>query len=68
VLFCYLLLFISIPVTGRRGPHVFETPRIPHFVESGLTDGGEVVFLTRPLFSMVFEAQQLAVGLSIAGA
>jgi hypothetical protein len=33
-------------VTGRGGPQVCETPRIPYFVHNGLTDGGEFVSLT----------------------
>jgi hypothetical protein len=38
---------ISFPVTGRGGPKVCETSRLPRFLESQLTDGGEVVSLTR---------------------
>jgi hypothetical protein len=37
----------AIPVTDRRGPQCFETSRLPHFLENRLTDGGEVVTLTR---------------------
>jgi hypothetical protein len=37
----------SIPVTGRDGPYVCETSRLPHFLDNRLTDGGEVVSLTR---------------------
>jgi hypothetical protein len=37
----------SIPVTGPEGPLGCETSRLPHFLDSRLTDGGEVVSLTR---------------------
>jgi hypothetical protein len=36
-----------IPVTGRRGPYGCETSRILHFLDNRLTDGGEVLSLTR---------------------
>jgi hypothetical protein len=36
-----------IPITGRGGPHGCETPRLPPFLDSRLTDDGEVVSLTR---------------------
>jgi hypothetical protein len=39
----------AIPVTSRGGPYVCETSRLPHFLDSRLTDGGEVVSLTRRL-------------------
>jgi hypothetical protein len=34
-------------VTGREGPYGCETSRLPHFLNNRLTDGGEVVSLTR---------------------
>jgi hypothetical protein len=37
----------AIPVTGREGPYGCEKSRLPHFVDNRLTDGGEVVSLTR---------------------
>jgi hypothetical protein len=37
----------AIPVTGRGGPYGCETSRLPHFLDSHLTDGAEVVSLTR---------------------
>jgi hypothetical protein len=36
-----------MPVTGRGGPHGCETSKLPHFLDNRLTDGGEVVSLTR---------------------
>jgi hypothetical protein len=36
-----------MPVTGRGGAQGCETSRLPHFLDSRLTDGGEVVSLTR---------------------
>jgi hypothetical protein len=42
----------AISVTGRGGAYACETSRLPHFLDSQLTDGGEVVSLTRqPLFT-----------------
>jgi hypothetical protein len=42
----------AIPVTGREGPEGCETSRLPHFLGNRLTDGGEVVSLTRrPAFT-----------------
>jgi hypothetical protein len=37
----------AIPVTGREDPLGCETSRLPHFQDNRLTDGGEVVSLTR---------------------
>jgi hypothetical protein len=37
----------AISVTGRGGSQGSETSRLPRFLESQLTDGGEVVSLTR---------------------
>jgi hypothetical protein len=37
----------AIPVTGREGPQNCYTSRLPHFLDNRLTDGGEVVSLTR---------------------
>jgi hypothetical protein len=37
----------AIPVTGCGGPQDCETSRLQHFLDSRLTDGGEVVSLTR---------------------
>jgi hypothetical protein len=36
----------AIPLTGRGGPYGCETSRFPH-LDNQLTDGGEVVSLTR---------------------
>jgi hypothetical protein len=36
----------AIPVTGHEGPWGCETSRLPHFVDSRITDGGEVISLT----------------------
>jgi hypothetical protein len=33
----------AIPVSGLGGPLGYETSRLPHFLDSPLTDGGEVV-------------------------
>jgi hypothetical protein len=37
----------AIPVTGRGGPEGCETSRRPHCLDIWLTDGGEIVGLTR---------------------
>jgi hypothetical protein len=37
----------AIPLTVREGPYGCETSRFPHFLDIRLTDGGEVVSLTR---------------------
>jgi hypothetical protein len=37
----------TIRVTGRRGPYGCESSGLPHFLDNRLTDGGEVVSLTR---------------------
>jgi hypothetical protein len=42
----------DIPVTGHGSPQVFETSRLPHFLDNRLIDGGKVVGLTlRPPFN-----------------
>jgi hypothetical protein len=33
----------AIPVAGRESPWGCETSRLPHFLDSRLTDGGEVI-------------------------
>jgi hypothetical protein len=35
------------PVAGRGGPSDCQTSRLPYFLRNRLTDGGEVVILTR---------------------
>jgi hypothetical protein len=37
----------AIPVTGRGGPYGCEALRASHYLDNRLTDGGEVVSLTR---------------------
>jgi hypothetical protein len=37
----------AIPVRDRGGLSSCETSRLPHFVDNRLTDGGEVISLTR---------------------
>jgi hypothetical protein len=42
-----------MPVIGRGGPYGCETSRLPHFLDSRLTGGGEFVSLTRrPPFTL----------------
>jgi hypothetical protein len=42
----------AVPVTGREGQWGCETSRLPHFLDSRLIDGSEVVSLIRrPLFT-----------------
>jgi hypothetical protein len=42
----------GIRVTDREAPQGCETSRLPHLLDSRLTDGGEVVSLTRrPTFT-----------------
>jgi hypothetical protein len=49
---CEFRQFLAIPLTGREGPYHCETSKLPHFLDSRLADGGEVVSLTRrPLFT-----------------
>jgi hypothetical protein len=40
-----------IPVTSHEGPQSCDMSRLPHFLDSRLTDGSEVVSLTRWLAS-----------------
>jgi hypothetical protein len=37
----------TLLVKGRGGPEGCETSRLPHFLDNRLTDGGEVISLTR---------------------
>jgi hypothetical protein len=39
----------ATPVTGHEGLQGCETSSLPHFLDNRLTDGGEVVSLTRRL-------------------
>jgi hypothetical protein len=50
----------GIPVTGRGGPYGCEMSELPHFLDNQLTDGGEVVSLTRQedsWYSFLLEAE-----------
>jgi hypothetical protein len=38
---------MNISVTGHGGPDGCESSRLPHLLDNRLTDGGEVVGLTR---------------------
>jgi hypothetical protein len=37
----------AIPAIGRGGPQGCETSSLPNFLDNRLTDGGEIVSLTR---------------------
>jgi hypothetical protein len=37
----------AIPLTGREGPYGYEMTRPPNFLDTRLTDGGEVLNLMR---------------------
>jgi hypothetical protein len=37
----------AVPVTDREGTYYCETSRLPHFLDTRLTDVDEVVSLTR---------------------
>jgi hypothetical protein len=39
----------AITITGHGGPYGCEVSRLPHFLDSWLTDGGKVVSLTHQL-------------------
>jgi hypothetical protein len=51
----------AIPVTGREGPWGCERPRLPHFLDNRLTDGGKVVSCPYPQeaswYSFLLEAE-----------
>jgi hypothetical protein len=38
----------AVPVTGREGPYGCDGLRLPHLLDSRLTDGVKIVSLTRP--------------------
>jgi hypothetical protein len=42
---------IIIRIIRRESELCFEMSRIPHFLNSRLTDGGEIVSLTRRIYS-----------------
>jgi hypothetical protein len=46
-LICHLTSTLESKVTGHGGPQGCETSRLPHFLHNRLTDGVEVVSLTR---------------------
>jgi hypothetical protein len=51
-IYIYIYEGTAIPVRGRRGAYGCETSRFPHFLDNRVTDGGQVVSLTRrPPFS-----------------
>jgi hypothetical protein len=60
----------AIPVTGCGDPYGCETSRLPHFLDSRLKDGVDVVSLTRrqaalypqedPWYSFLFEAESIS--------
>jgi hypothetical protein len=37
----------AIPITGHEAQQSCETSRVPHYLDNRLTDGSEVVSLTR---------------------
>jgi hypothetical protein len=41
--------YVYCEVTDHGGPQGCDTSRLPHFLDSRLADGGEVVSLTRRL-------------------
>jgi hypothetical protein len=43
----FVFLVKGILVTGRGGPMNFETSKLAHFLDNRLTDGSEVISLTR---------------------
>jgi hypothetical protein len=43
----HIIFYLFILVTVRGGPYGCEASRLTHFLDNPLTDGGEVVSLTR---------------------